>query len=663
MPASPYSHIGNVVFFLMATKPSSILDIGVGNGKMGFIARDLLDVCLNKSYLRKDWKVRIDGIEIYEPYIQDHQRSIYNNIYIGDAFEVIDRLESYDLIIIGDVLAHMEKQKAWLFLDKCALHSKHHILLNLPLGQWNQPDIFENEYERHVSFWDENEIKCFASDSSFFHFLGDKKYGVFFIHKDNYLFQRGEMLLKESSRLSTKGLSNKSLDILQYAQSLCPERAEIINNIGAIYLDRNELDNAIESFQSAIRKNPEFHIAHFNLASSYERKGNLKEAIIHYLKSIKLNPHFYDSAYKLGILYKKIALYDESLIAFDIAVKINPNLDKAYVNMGAINFLKGQYEEAITLFQKAISINNDNADAHWNLALSLLLRGDFKRGWREYEYRWRLKDAIIPKINIPLWDGKTNKGRILIITEQGLGDAIQFIRYVKPLSQRGLQVSVQCQRELKNLFKNIPNLETFTFDDYLPDFDFFSPILTLPYLFETTLETIPCEIPYLFANNDKIVKFQRLIGKNEKQKVGLVWAGKGSHEMDMNRSINLSMLSSLFELKNIEFYSLQKGDASKEVSLFNNIIDLTGHLEDFSDTAGLIYYLDLIITVDTSVAHLAGAMGKKVWILLPFCPDWRWLLDKEDSPWYPTARLFRQKKAGDWIEVIHNVTQELSLFF
>lgn len=664
MPTSPYAHIEYIVNILHQIRPSSILDIGLGNGKIGFIARDFLDVMLNEAYLKRDWKVKIDGIEIFEPYIQTHQRFIYDDIFIGDAFDVIDRLGKYDLVILGDVLEHFNKEKAWQFLDKCAFHSNMALIINIPLGDCPQPNIYGNEYERHCSTWFEDDFDSFLLQKRIFVLSNSMRYGSFLIEKDKYLLHRLELFIKESNDLIQSGQFVVASKLLKYAIKLDNTKAELYNNLGLAYSEMKMIGGAITSFLRAINLNPDFHIAHFNLANTYKNSGNIFKAIGHYIKALEINPNAYYSAYSLGILYKTLSLYDEAFICFEITTVINPNHVNAYINMGALRHMQGRYDEAIKLYNKAISIDTDNPDAHWNLSLTLLLTGDFKKGWLEYQWRWRLGGVINPSVNIPLWDGKSKGESILLITEQGLGDAIQFVRYTSLLNEKGFKVSIQCQNELVNLFKVVERVEkVYSFDEDLPCFDFYSPIMSLPYLFDTDLNNIPSHVPYIFASDESIKKFDNLIQDHNKFKIGIAWAGKSTHKDDNNRSIKLSRFKPLFDIADIDFYSLQIGDASFEGRAFDKLIDLTDYINDFYDTAGLIYHLDLIITVDTAVAHLSGAMAKKVWILLPFCPDWRWLLNREDSPWYPTVRLFRQAKSGDWDEVIERIRGEIKLTY
>ena len=297
----------------------------------------------------------------------------------------------------------------------------------------------------------------------------------------------------------------------------------------------------------------------------------------------------------------------------------------------------------------------------------LLLLGNYEEGLKGYEWRWRIKDPIPYQRNFsqPLWQRTDIKGlTILLHAEQGLGDVIQFVRYVPFVAQLGSKVVIECHKELKSLLKDVEGVQqVISQGEELPLFDVHCPIASLPLIFNTTPYNISAKIPYIYLDPILVGRWKnKLLNDNSKLRIGLVWAGNPKHKNDKNRSIPLSYFVALEKLSDITFYSLQKGEASKEAKnlpVGMKFVDLTEEIHDFSDTSALIECLDLTISVDTSVAHLAGAMGKPIWTLLPYKPDWRWMLGKEDSPWYPTMRLFRQPSPGDWESVITRVKDEL----
>ena len=294
-------------------------------------------------------------------------------------------------------------------------------------------------------------------------------------------------------------------------------------------------------------------------------------------------------------------------------------------------------------------VDPDLAEAHWNLALALLATGDFERGWQEHEWRWRA-NVIGPEQSFrqPLWLGAEDlTGKtILLHNEQGLGDALQFVRYAPQVRQRGARVVLRVQRPLLSLMAGLAGADHVIAEgDALPEFDYHCPLLSLPLAFGTHLQNIPAGIPYLHPAADRLAKWQSILGERTAPRIGLAWSGNPAHKNDRNRSIALKQLLPLLSVPGVRFVSLQRDLREDDAAVLGNLpalVSIGAQLDDFADTAAAISLLDLVITVDTAVAHLAGALGKPVWVLLPFAPDWRWLLKREDSPWYPTARLFRQ---------------------
>lgn len=321
----------------------------------------------------------------------------------------------------------------------------------------------------------------------------------------------------------------------------------------------------------------------------------------------------------------------------------------------------GRISDALNVYERLIAANPNDADAHTCAAMCYLLLGDFRRGWPEYEWRLKTRYMLEPPSGRPRWNGASLENQIILIeAEQGHGDTIQFVRYLPRIKAMGATVILGCQPALRKLLTECAGVDSvLSQGDLAPPFNIETTLLSLPGIFQTLLETIPGEVPYLRIPQDSGVQAISAIAKHtEALRVGLVWEG-GLHTKSPYRSIRLEQFCALFGMG--KFFSLQKGDAVSELKSLepNTIIDLSPYLEDFADTAAAIQELDLVISVDTAVAHLAGALGKPVWTLIPFAPDWRWMLKREDSPWYPTMRLFRQPKPGDWASVIKRVAGEL----
>jgi len=470
--------------------------------------------------------------------------------------------------------------------------------------------------------------------------------------------------------LTGKGRTEEAIAYFQKAMQINPNYADIYNNLGLTLKVKGDIDEAITNYKKAIDLNPAFADAYYNLGVALQVKKQLDEAITSYKKAVQLNPTYANAYNNLGTIYHEKGQLNEAIDYYQKVLNLHPDFIDAYYNIGIVLRDKGQFEESLQYFQKVIQIEPNHADSHWYLSFLLLLLGNFKDGWKEYEWRWKTK-AFIPNLyNFPqpLWDGFDITGKFIFLhAEQGFGDTIQFIRYAPLVAQHGAKVIIGCPKELISLFQSIDGIhQIITWGEELPSFDVHCPLMSLPLVFGTTLDTIPAEIPYIKVNTDLLKRWKDKVRNDDsKFRVGLSWVGRPAHRNDSNRSFPLETLAPLAQSDGVIFYSLQKGKGSEQAKTppeGMKLIDYTDEIQDFSDTAALIENLDLVISIDTAVAHLAGAMGKPVWTLLPFVPDWRWMLKREDSPWYPTMRLFRQPFPGDWESVISNVRKELKIF-
>jgi len=402
---------------------------------------------------------------------------------------------------------------------------------------------------------------------------------------------------------------------------------------GSRLKDEGDLAGAERCFRDIVVEYPDLPDPQHSLGVVLHLQGRLREAIHHYCKAVALDPGF---------------------------VKAHYNLANAYLQCGL-------YREAQDSASDAVSCDSSYADAHWLLGMLLLRQGNFSRGWQEYEWRWKAAEftSRIPEFGRHLWDGSPLEGRTLLIhMEQGRGDMIQFIRYAPLAAARGGDVVVCAVSELVSLMETVPGVRlAVDREGPLPPFDLHIPVQSLPLVFGTTLDTTPHNVPYLKPDPAKIAAWHRLFPDENHFRIGLAWQGSRDHRDDHNRSCRLLELLPLSTLEDVELYSLQVGSGVEQIRDLPetmNVIEPSGIICDYSDTVAIIAQLDLVVSVDTSVAHLAGAMGKPVWTLLPYVSEWRWLLDRDDTPWYPTMRLFRQRVPGDWQELINRVRSELA---
>src|SRR2546427_4574280 len=371
--------------------------------------------------------------------------------------------------------------------------------------------------------------------------------------------------------------------------------------------------------------------------------------------------------HNMGEAYRVTGKLEEAAACYRQELAVKPDDPMAHNNLGNVLLDEGKVAEAIACFRRVLALKPDYVHAHSGLGLALLRAGELSHGFTEYEWRWSIKQfeqqcagLILPQ---PFWDGsELNGGTILLYAEQGFGTTTQFIRYAPLVARRGGRVIVACQPELIRLLSSVAGIAQVVSErEPLPDFDLHAPLLSLPRISGTTLETIPSQCPYLSPPESSSVKVE--VTPDVRLKVGIVWAGLPIHRNDRNRSCPLSYFLELAELPGVAVYSLQKQPMAAglgEVIPGMPVHNLSGQIGDWADTAAAICQLDLVVTVDTGVAHLAGALGRPVWVLLPHVgADWRWMSGREDSPWYPSMRLFRQKSRGDWPAVFARVSAEL----
>jgi tetratricopeptide (TPR) repeat protein len=457
--------------------------------------------------------------------------------------------------------------------------------------------------------------------------------------------------------LRQQGNISAALEIAARAAALYSNVAELQANVGEFSRLAGKLEQSVAAFERAISLRPAEPTFHNSLGLALFDCRRFAEAAEEYRRAIQIRGDYADAYNNLGGVLRELGRQDEAIGAIETALKINPRFASAYLNLALVFTDREEFARAAESYRRAIEIDPNAVQAHWSLGTLLLLQGDFAGGWREYQWR----PAALPRLAKPMWAGEDLRGKtILVYAEQGLGDTIQFVRYVPLLKQRGARVLLACQVELQRLLGGMA--EMIAPGRAIAPHDFYCPLLSLPLGFHTELSTIPAEVPYLRASDELLRVWAERVGrKTGRLRVGLAWAGRPQHREDARRSIRFERLKPILAKPDVEFVSLQKGAAAEEAR-GSGMLDLTAELGDLADAAALIQQLDLVITVDTAIAHLAGALGKPAWVLLARIPDWRWLLERSDSPWYPTLRLFRQRVRGDWETPIRDVATALATF-
>lgn len=474
-----------------------------------------------------------------------------------------------------------------------------------------------------------------------------------------------ELLTLAGALAHGRGELAEALDAFSAAAAADPSRAEFHNNVGVVLEALRRPEEAVERYREALACREEYPDACCNMGNALAALERDHEAAASYRRALSLDPGHADARYNLANLLRKNGGWQEAADCYRSLLAGHPGHLAGWINLGgtlhALNDLPG----AVQAQRRALQIDPQSVDAHWNLALALLACGDYRQGWREYE--WRLKDPASRFTETlagkRMWDGSPLAGRRLLLrAEQGFGDAIQFYRYAQLLARRGEKVVLECRRELLPLLSaRGGDIPLFPAGEDPPPFDTFAYLLSLPHLLEGSVEGIPGYHAPLRAEPGLAAAWRERMGRGEALKVGLVWAGCAGYRNDRYRSLAAAELAPLSQLPGIELYSLQIGASLHDLAALGpGLTDLAPELASFADTAAAIENLDVVVAVDTAVAHLAGAIGKRVLVLLPFSCDWRWLSGRADSPWYPSMRLYRQPRPGDWGSVVAAVTRDLA---
>lgn len=458
-----------------------------------------------------------------------------------------------------------------------------------------------------------------------------------------------------------------AIDSYQKTLALRPEFAAAWNNLGNLLTVLDRLQEAESSLREAIRLRPDHPEAHNNLGLTLKAQLRVNEAIDEFERAVKLRPTYAEAWNNLATLLHGQGDYSAALAAVHRAIALKPNFAEAHANLANTLKDQGNLDAAIATSERAIELKPGDPHIEWNLALSLLLKGDYERGWPAYESRRKTSDSseLVYQFSQPRWEGAPLNGQTLLVRfEQGFGDMIQFVRFMPRIAERGGRAIAFGPSILRRLLDGQCGIGRYVcFDEPLPPFDCYTLLLSLPGLFHISPAQASTPSPYLNVDSELVELWKSRMGSTgHALRVGMVWAGNPNYRNDRNRSLSFRAIAEHLPQAGLQYFSLQKdADPATFAAAGPNlpIVDLTAQIQDFADTAALILNLDLVIACDTAVAHLAGALGKPVWILLPYAPDWRWMLKRRDSLWYPTARLFRQAAPGDWSMPLQEMAAEL----
>jgi tetratricopeptide (TPR) repeat protein/ADP-heptose:LPS heptosyltransferase len=466
-----------------------------------------------------------------------------------------------------------------------------------------------------------------------------------------------------------------AIDAYTRAIAVNPNYAEAHNNLALSYVHEKRYDEAFKEAEKATTLAPDYGEGWVTVCNVAEKVNDYKTGLAAGEKAIALLPGNHFAWFGYGIILNRLDRHEEAVAAYKRALELKPGREDIWDNLGQTHQSLNRLEDAEAAFRKTIEVagqviagegaraiaEDEYGHRHWHLALLELLRGKYKEGFARYRSRFKKVGGLQrPSYSRPLWKGEDLTGKTILITdEQGMGDTLMLARYLPHLKQRGAKIIFSVHPALEPLFKGWPGADTIIVHGAtVSAYDCYASVFDLPYIFGTTLATIPAQVPYLpqLPPDDKT-----LIKGDRRPKVGVVWGGNPLHTNDQRRSIPLAIFAAIFSEKNVQFFSFNRDMKEGDAVLLPNypVIDLTKGLNNFADAARLVGQMDLVITCDTATAHLAGGLGKSVWVLLPFAPDWRWLLDRSDSVWYPSARLFRQPRIGDWAGVMANVTEAL----
>jgi tetratricopeptide (TPR) repeat protein len=468
--------------------------------------------------------------------------------------------------------------------------------------------------------------------------------------------------------LAQAGRAEEAVRNLEAALRLNPEYPEACYNLGNVLKGLRRRDEAIAQYRRALALRPSYAEAYNNLGLTLTEAGQPEEAVVILEQAVRLRPEAVEGHNNLGLAYAELGRWAEAEAAYREALRRNPGYPEAHGNLGNSYKEQGRLEEALACYQVALWLTPDSASTHYNRALAWLQQGDYAQGWPAYEWRWKRPSMPPRPFRQPRWDGTPLDGRtILLYCEQGLGDVLQFVRYAALVQEKGGQVVLECPGFLMPLLSSCPGVDQLVAEGAaLPAFDVQAPLLSLPGLLGTTLATVPATVPYLTAPPERVERWAQELTPVQSFKVGIVWQGNPHHPWDRHRSVPLACFAPLAEVQGVRLFSLQKGPGVEQLQSLAGrfpVTELAPELDEeggaFLDTTAIMKHLDLVVTSDTAAAHLAGALGVPVWLAVSQIADWRWLRGRGDTPWYPTLRLFWQRKLGDWAAVFEEMAAEL----
>jgi Tfp pilus assembly protein PilF len=473
--------------------------------------------------------------------------------------------------------------------------------------------------------------------------------------------------LHQARTLHEQGELARARFLYEKVLKIQPRNVEALNWLGVISAQTGNANRGVYLFGRATEIDPDNAGIHCNMGLALHELGQLADALRSHDRAIALRTDYAEAYFNRGNVLRDLYQLEAALASYDQAIALNADYADAYSNRGIVLYELRHLDAALASYERALAIRPDYAKAHFNKASTLLLRGDLHGGWPHYEWRWKLGGASLTRgrqFQQPRWLGKESLAgkTILLYGEQGFGDTLQFCRYAKSVADLGARVILEVQKPLMPLLADLDGpSQLIATGSALPPLDYHCPLMSLPLAFNTCLDTIPASVPYLLADPIKVARWRERLGETKAPRIGLVWSGSATNLNDHNRSIRLADWVPYLPAQ-CQFVSLQKDVREADAATLEStptVLNFADELNDFSDTAALCECMDLVISVCTSVAHLSGALGKDTWVMLGFAADWRWLLDRADSPWYPSMKLYRPRNRGDWQGVFGQVESDL----